>query len=123
MYEPPLVALGGLLGVLRLHVPLRALTHAFIVLDHHEALLLAFGFASLGPNEGLILIVSIAVIVRDLVLTVAIWLIKRLSEAFPEKLDKPLVRRPIFIKALKIQPAKVVSETFDALEYLRAPLL
>ena len=123
MYEPALVALGGLLGVLGLHVPLRALTHAFIVLDHHEVLLLAFGFASLGPNEGLILIVCIAVIVRDLVLTVAIRVIKRLSKAFPEELDKPLVRGPIFIQAVKIQPAEVVSETFDALEYLSAPLL
>ena len=84
MNEPPLVALGGLLGVLGLHVPLRALTPAFIILDHYEILLMAFGVSSLGPNEGLILIVCIAVIVRYLVLTVAIWVIKCLSEAFPE---------------------------------------
>jgi hypothetical protein len=38
-------------------------------------------------------------------------------------LDKPLVSRPIFIQAVKNQPAKVVGEGFDALEYLRVPLL
>ena len=84
MNEPPLVPLGGLLGILRLYVSLRALTHAFIVLNHHEILLMTFGFASLGPNEGLIIIACIAVIIRYLVLTVAIWVIKRLSETFPE---------------------------------------
>ena len=33
------------------------------------------------------------------------------------------MRRSIFIQALKIQPPEVVGETFDALEYLRAPTL
>lgn len=79
-----MVALSGLLGVLGLHVSLGALTHAFIVLNHHEVLLMAFCVAPLGPNEWLILIVCIAVIVRDVVLTVAIGVVKRLSEAFPE---------------------------------------
>ena len=118
-----MVALSGLLGVLGLDISLGALTQAFIVLNHHEILLMAFGVASLGPNERLILIVCIAVIVRDVVLTVTIGVVKRLSETFPEELDKPLVRRSVFIQALKIQPAEVVGETFDALEYLRAPTL
>jgi hypothetical protein len=79
-----LVALGGLLRVLGLHVSLGALTHAFIILNHHEVLLMAFGVTSLGPNERLILIVCIAVIIRDVVLTVTIGVVKRLSETFPE---------------------------------------
>lgn len=33
------------------------------------------------------------------------------------------MRRSVFIQALKIQPTEVVGETFDALEYLRAPTL
>jgi hypothetical protein len=81
---------------------------------------MAFGVTSLGPNERLILIVCIAVIIRDVVLTVTIGVVKRLSEAFPEELDNPLVRHSILIKALKIQPAEVVCEYFDALEFLRA---
>ena len=79
-----MVALGWLLGVLGLDVSLRALTHAFIVFNHHEVLLMAFGIASLGPDERLILIVCIAVIVRDVVLTVTIGVVKRLSETLPE---------------------------------------
>ncbi len=123
VYQPALVALGGLLGVLGLDVPLRALTHAFIVLNHHEILLMAFGLTSLGPNEGLILIVCIAVIIGDVVLTITIGVIKRLPETFSEELNKPLVRSSIFIKALKIEPPEVVCETFDTFEYLRAPTL
>ena len=123
VHKPPLVTLSGLLRVLGLDVSLRALTHAFIVLNHHEVLLMAFSVSSLGSNKWLILTVCIAVIVRDVVLTVTVGVVKRLSETFPEKLDKPLVRRSIFIKALKIESAEVVSETFDALEYLRAPTL
>ena len=85
VYQAPLVTLGGLLGVLGLDVPLRALTHAFIVLDHHEVVLLMdFGVSSLGPNEGLILIVCIAIIVRDFVRTIRIGFIKCLPETFPE---------------------------------------
>ena len=35
VYKAPLVALGGLLGVFRLDIPLRALAHALIVFYHH----------------------------------------------------------------------------------------
>lgn len=123
VYKAPLVALGGLLGVFRLDIPLRALAHALIVFYHHYILMMAFCVASLGPNKWLILIVCIAVIVRDVILTVTIGLVKRLSEAFPEEFDEPLVRCSIFIKAVKIQPTEVVGETLDTLKYLRAPTL